>query len=346
MSRSELDRFSVLRARLRLAHLPTPIEEPRGLEPLLGDRGRGTRIFVKRDDMTGGPCAGNKIRKLEYLLAAAVSAGATTVITCGGIQSNHARATCILARTLGMNAIVLLRTTDAERDVRKVAPTGNLFLDRMVGADVRLISPEQYRRRAELMAEVAEEVRAKGGTPYVIPEGGSNALGSLGYVRAMNEIARQLEVGVAGGAPFDMVVHACGSGGTAAGVVVGAKTFGVAKAARAMAVCDDVAYFTGVVSKIVGELAETYGFGDALPIDVDDRAKGPAYAVATSEQKSTIVDVARRTGLLLDPVYTGKAFVGMVEAVRAGEVGGRVLFLHTGGLPGLLADAGAFSAEL
>ena len=115
-----MNRFEALRSRLRLAHLPTPIEEPRGLDALLGEGGRGTRIFVKRDDMTGGPCAGNKIRKLEYLFAAAVKAGATTVITCGGIQSNHARATCILARTLGLNAIVLLRTTEAERDVRKV----------------------------------------------------------------------------------------------------------------------------------------------------------------------------------------------------------------------------------
>ncbi len=119
-----------------------------------------------------------------------------------------------------------------------------------------------------------------------------------------------------------------------------------AKAARAMAVCDNVTYFTGVVSKIVADLGETFGFSDALPIDVDDRAKGPAYGVATFEQRTLIVEIARRTGLLLDPVYTGKAFVGMAEAVRRGELGGRVLFLHTGGLPGLLADASAFSAEL
>jgi D-cysteine desulfhydrase len=328
--------------RLALAHTPTPLSEPRGLASLLG--GRPVRVFVKHDDMTGGVAAGNKIRKLEYLLADARARHATTVITCGGLQSNHARATAVLARSLGMNAVLLLRTKDP---ASALPATGNVLIDRMVGAEIRLITPEQYRDRAEQMASVAREIAARGGVPYVIPEGGSSALGSLGYVRAMEEIARQVELGLAGGQPFDLVVHACGSGGTAAGVVVGAAETGVARAARAFAVCDDVAYFQGVVSRLVGEMRERFGFERALDIVIDDSAKGPAYGVASDDQKRRIVEVARATGLLLDPVYTGKAFLGLLERIHRGELDGqRVLFLHTGGLPGLLADGPAFEEAL
>jgi D-cysteine desulfhydrase len=328
--------------RLALAHTPTPLSEPIGLASLLA--GRPVRLFVKHDDMTGGVTAGNKIRKLEYLLADARVHRATTVITCGGLQSNHARATAILARSLGMSAVLLLRT----KDPGAALPTsGNVLLDRMVGAEIRLITPEQYRDRSEQMAIVAREIEARGGVPYVIPEGGSSALGSLGYVRAMEEIGRQLELGLAGGQPFDLVAHACGSGGTAAGVVVGAAETGVARAARAFAVCDDVAYFQGVVGRLVGELRERFGLERALEVDIDDSAKGPAYGVASDDQKRRIVEVARATGLLLDPVYTGKAFLGLLDMVRRGELDGkRVLFLHTGGLPGLLADGAAFDSSL
>lgn len=328
--------------RLALAHTPTPLSEPAGLASLLG--GRPVRIFVKHDDMTGGVTAGNKIRKLEYLLAEARARRATTVITCGGLQSNHARATAVLARSLGMSAVLLLRTKDRGA---ALPATGNVLLDRMVGAEIRLITPEQYRDRSEQMAMVAREIEARGGVPYVIPEGGSSALGSLGYVRAMEEIARQLELGLAGGQPFDLVAHACGSGGTAAGVVVGAAETGVAGEARAFAVCDDVAYFEGVIGRLVTELEERFGLKRALRIAVDDSAKGPAYGVASDDQKQRIVEVARATGLLLDPVYTGKAFLGLLDMARRGELDGkRVLFLHTGGLPGLLADGPAFESAL
>jgi D-cysteine desulfhydrase len=329
--------------RLSLAHTPTPLSEPPGLASLLG--GRPVRIFVKHDDMTGGVTAGNKIRKLEYLLAEARARHATTVITCGGLQSNHARATAVLARSLGMNSVLLLRTKDAPGAA--LPTSGNVLLDRMVGAEIRLITPDQYRDRSEQMAVVAREIEARGGVPYVIPEGGSNALGSLGYVRAMVEIARQLELGLAGGQPFDLVAHACGSGGTAAGVVVGAAETGVAAAARAFAVCDDVGYFQGVIGRLVAEMKGRFGLDRALDVVVDDSAKGPAYGVASDDQKRRIVEVARATGLLLDPVYTGKAFLGLCDMARRGELDGkRVLFLHTGGLPGLLADGAAFERSL
>jgi D-cysteine desulfhydrase len=225
-----------------------------------------------------------------------------------------------------------------------------VLLDRLAGAEVRFVSKAEYARRGTVMEDAAGELRARGKRPYVVPEGGSNGLGSLGYVACMGEIARQMRLGLAGdGRPFDVVVHACGSGGTAAGVALGAAHHGVANAVRAMAVCDDAAYFEDTIGRIVGEaraLDET--LGAPAPVLVDDTAKGPGYAVSTREQRETIVRVARASGLLLDPVYTGKAMHGLAQAVARGEIarGARVLFLHTGGLPGLLAQGDTFGAEL
>jgi D-cysteine desulfhydrase len=214
-----------------------------------------------------------------------------------------------------------------------------------VGAEIQLISPEQYRARRELMANAAAELTAAGERPYVIPEGGSNALGSLGYVDAMREVREQLELGLGGGPePFDAVVFACGSGGTAAGVLLGAREWDVAPEAHAVAVCDDTAYFEGVVGRIVLDAQRLAPELDrAARLRVHDRWKGPGYAVASDEQRRFIVEVARRTGLLLDPVYTGKALFALSQLDPKPR---RALFLHTGGLPGLLAQADAFAGEL
>lgn len=326
--------------RLCLAHLPTPIQKPKRLAELMG-----LDLWVKRDDMTGGAEAGNKVRKLEVLLADAVDKGADVVVTCGGIQSNHARATALTAASLGMRSVLFLRTTD----VPPRAPLeGNVLLDRLVGAEIRLITPEMYRDRAAVMEAAAEELRAAGARPYVIPEGGSNGLGSLGYVRAMAEVASQLELGLAGGRPFDVIVHACGSGGTAAGVALGAAKSGVAPEVRAMAVCDDVPTFERVIAKIIGEArALDPSLPDPARLVVDDRAKGPAYAVSTHEQRARIALAARLSGLIFDPVYTGKALSALWDLAESGPLrGARVLFLHTGGLPGLLAQGDAFEGEL
>ncbi len=325
--------------RLALAHAPTPLLPVRGLREICGEEAKAPDIWVKRDDMTGGPEAGNKIRKLEYLFAEARSRGADTVVTCGGIQSNHARATAIVGAQLGLKSVLLLRTT-GDLDRASAPLTGNVLLDEMVGAEIRLITPAQYRERAQLMSDVAGELARKGRVPYVIPEGGSNGLGAFGYVRAMEEVRRQLDFGLAQGMPFDVVVHACGSGGTAAGVALGAARHDVAREVWPMAVCDDRATFEATIDRIVAEARAIEPTLPApLPMRVDDSAKGPAYAVANEEQKKLIVDVARASGLLLDPVYTGKAFFGLVAAARTGALAGkRVLFLHTGGLPGLLAQ--------
>jgi len=341
------DGFIAVSPRLSLAHVPTPLFRPERLSSALALPGespewlanRRIEIWVKRDDMTGGVEAGNKIRKLEFLLADARARDADTLVTCGGIQSNHARATAALGARLGLKTLLLLRTTDPELDVMRVPPTGNLFLDRLFGAEVRLITPAQYRERNALMRDAAAELGSKGRRAYVIPEGGSNGLGALGYVEAIREVRAQIDS--AGTGPFDLIVHACGSGGTAAGVALGAAQFAVAPEVRAMAVCDDKRTFEDVIARIVTEArALEPSLGDPATLTVDDTAKGPAYGVATAEQKSLIVAIARATGLVLDPVYTGKAFAGLLSLARSGALDGRrVLFIHTGGLPGLLAQS-------
>ena len=326
--------------RLRLAHAPTPLVQPKRLAASLG-----LDLWVKRDDATGGAEAGNKIRKLEFLLAEALEVSADTVVTCGGIQSNHARATAICAAALGLRAVLFLRTGAPEKGL---PIEGNVLLDRMVGAEIRLITPEQYRDRSRIMAEAAEALAAEGHRAYVVPEGGSNGRGALGYVAAMAEVREQLDRGVAGGGGFDVIVHACGSGGTAAGLALGAGQFGVAREVRAMAVSDDAATFEAIIARVIGEArALAPGLGAAAKLVVDDRAKGPAYAVSTPAQRAVMVRVARESGLILDPVYTGKAFAGLVEMVERGELSGaRVLFVHTGGLPGLLAQGAELAGDL
>jgi D-cysteine desulfhydrase len=316
-------------AKLKLAHVPTPLFRHDALDALVG-----TSVWVKRDDMTAGPAAGNKIRKLEYLLAEARARRATTVITCGGLQSNHARATAILARQIGMRSVLLLRSTET----RALPRTGNLLLDAMVGAEIRVITEAQYRERTALMNELALELDRGGERAYVIPEGGSSGLGALGYFDAMAELRVQLDAGEADAPPsFDAVVHACGSGGTAAGVALGATHYGIAGLTLAMAVCDDVRYFERITSSLIVE-AQSLMQEHVSPgvLQVIDRFKGPAYAVPSEEQARFIVSVARASGLILDPVYTGKALFGLAHMERKPA---RALFIHTGGLPGLLAQA-------
>jgi D-cysteine desulfhydrase len=310
-------------SRLILAHLPTPVVRDDRLSEMLG-----VELWIKRDDATGGAEAGNKIRKLEFLLADAIERRAKHIVTCGGLQSNHARATAILARRLGLDATLLLRS---ERPLQEDdPPTGNLLLDLLVGAHVRVITPEQYKTRDALMAEVAAEL----GHAYVIPEGGSNGLGALGYVEAMRETRAQAD-------PFDVVVHACGSGGTAAGIALGCAVHGTAGRVLAIAVCDDTAYFERTIARIVAEARALVDLPGPAKLTIDDRFKGPRYGVMSEDQRAYLVACARDAGLILDPVYTGKAMFGLRAAVQRGEIaqGARVLFVHTGGLPGLLADS-------
>ena len=312
----------------------------------------GAKGWINPDDATSGAEAGNKVRKLEFLLGDAIARGCDTILTCGGIQSNHARATAITCAQLGLKCVLYLRSDKAPGDPRALAKPselpsgGNVLLDRLVGAEIHLVTPAEYAQRAAVLESESQRVALAGGKPYVIPEGGSIGLGSLGYVEAMAELRAQMDLGLAESrAPFDEIVHACGSGGTAAGVVLGAAKYEVARRVRAVAVCDDAAYFERTIDRII---VESRGYDPSLtgraPLVLDESARGPGYAAMNAEQRELLARVARTTGTILDPVYTGKAMHGLVQAVRRGEVaeGARVLFLHTGGLPGLLAQTQEF----
>lgn len=317
--------------KIQLAHLPTPLQRVQALDGLVG-----CEVWVKRDDMTAGAEAGNKIRKLEYLLADALEQGASTVITCGGLQSNHARATTLLCRRLALAPCVFLRTASPPGPT----PVGNWFLNDLAGADIHFITPAQYADRNAIMREHAEHLTAAGERAYVIPEGGSNGLGALGYVNAMHEVRTQLDNLPDMPKRFDAVVFACGSGGTAAGVALGAARWNIADRAYAMAVCDDRSYFQLLCEGLMREARQFDStLGGAAELVVEDRFKGPAYGVASDAQRDFIRRVARTAGLVLDPVYSGKALFALAQLEDKPR---RALFIHTGGLPGLLADANTF----
>jgi D-cysteine desulfhydrase len=301
----------------------------------------GTRIWLKRDDHTGSELMGNKVRKLEYLMAEALSQAATHVVTCGGEQSNHARATAFAAAQLGMKSHLILRTDDP---AAPPAATGNILLDRLVGAEIQWISRSAWKGRTELLAAAAERIRSAGGTPYIVPEGGSNSLGSWGYIRAMRELADDLAE-IASPATPVTVVYACGSGGTGAGLVMGAKLFDLAKRGIRVAginVCDDRDYFLRGITAICADADARWQLDlNITPDDIDmiDGHVGAGYAKSRPEELATIRDVCRSDGIVLDPVYTGKAFHGVVTELRANPArfGSAVVFIHTGGMFGLFA---------
>lgn len=303
------------------------------------DAGVGARIWLKRDDHTGSELMGNKVRKLEYLMAEALAQEATHVITCGGEQSNHARATAFAAAQLGMKSVLILRTDDP---AAPPAPTGNILLDRLVGAELSWISRPAWRDRTRLLAEAAERVRSAGGRPYIVPEGGSSALGSWGYIRAMRELADDLS-GIASPERPVTVVYACGSGGTGAGLILGAKLLGLAARGIRVAgvnVCDDRAYFVDVIGRICAEAEARWQLGANVTeadIELVDGHVGRGYAKSRPEELATIRDVCRSDGVVLDPVYTGKAFHGVVTELRTepARFGSAVAFIHTGGMFGL-----------
>ena len=330
--------------RVRLANQPT-----RGHWLRYGqtDRARGPaerfKIWLKRDDHTGSELMGNKVRKLEYLVAEAVAEGATHLITCGGEQSNHARATAFAAAQLGMKSVLILRTEDP---ANPPGASGNILLDRLVGAELRWISRPAWRDRNRLLAEAAEHVRSAGGRPYIIPEGGSNALGSWGYIRAMHELADDLQ-GIAAPDHPVTVVYACGSGGTGAGLILGAKLLRLAERGIRVAgvnVCDDRAYFVDVIGRICADADARWRLGAAIgeaDIDIVDGHVGRGYARSRPEELATLRDVCRSDGVVLDPVYTGKAFHGVVTELAAdpARFGSAVAFIHTGGVFGLFAPS-------
>jgi D-cysteine desulfhydrase len=288
-------------------------------------------IWIKRDDLTGTELTGNKIRKLEFLLADALRQQSDVVVTCGGIQSNHCRATAIAARKLGLDSVLFLRGTPP------ASADGNVLLDRLVSARVVYISPEEYARRAELMHAEAGRLIEQGRRPYVIPEGGSNAIGAWGYIAMLEELVEQ---GFAG--RVQHVVCATGSAGTLAGLHVGKRLLGLPMRMWGVAVCNDEAYFQGRVVEIAREFRDRFAVGDLLQageIRVVEGYVGPGYAKTYPRLLDLIRRVAAEEALFLDPVYTGKAFLAMTDLLDNGTIPPEeeVLFLHTGGIFSLFA---------
>jgi D-cysteine desulfhydrase len=311
-----------------LAVLPTRIE----FLPRLSSR-TGARIFVKRDDLTGCLTSGNKIRKLEFVLADVLSKKADTLITCGGVQSNHARATTAVARRYGLESVLFLKGQAAD------PPVGNLWLDRLLGARVIHITEEQYNQVDSLMEQEASRIRSRGKMPYVVPEGASNWLGALGYVRAAEETRNQLD---AAGLTIDRIVFACGSGGTHAGLLAGRKLFGLQARLTAINVCQNAEHFITKISSISDEINRRLGLNLSFSeeeIEVVDGYVGEGYAKDDAEIAQLITEVARTEGLVLDPVYTGKAMYGLLDLLSKGDISRKesILFLHTGGIFSLFA---------
>jgi len=313
---------TVKESRIDLARLPTPIQR---LERL--SERYGVDLRVKRDDLTGLGVSGNKVRKLEFLVAQALREGADTLVTCGGSGSNHCRATAVVAARLGLGCALLLRTDEGRPPSEPW--TGNLLVSRLVGAEIAFVSRDRYRDYETMFASAETALLTRGRRPFVIPEGGSNAVGSLGYARAFDELASQWP-------EAEIVVAAMGSGGTAAGLVMGRRrASGRGPRPVAINVCDDEEFFRQRVEEIVGDPARE-------DLDIIDGFKGRGYALSTPDELAFIADVAATEGLLLDPVYTGKAFLGMVRSLDSGRLqAGRVLFIHTGGAFGLFAPEAA-----
>ncbi|MBQ9609123.1 MAG: D-cysteine desulfhydrase family protein [Lachnospiraceae bacterium] len=324
--------------KLSLAILPTPIQKLNKLSEELG-----VNLWLKRDDLTGIETAGNKIRKLEYTAAKALSEGAKVLITCGGIQSNHCRATAAVAARIGISSHLVLRTDEAS------PLEGNYLLDKILGAEITFVTRRQYAtERNEIMAGIAADYEKQGIKAYVIPEGASDGVGNLGYINAVKEITEQeKQLGI----NFNAIVSAVGSGGTYSGLYLGRKLYAPDKEVISFNVCDDEAYFLDVCSRISQDTVETLG----LPIEVSkddmciiDGYKGIAYAVSTDEELAFIAEVARKEGVILDPVYTGKAFYGLYQELKKGNLKEyeNILFIHTGGLYGLFPKQEQFAKIL
>ncbi len=315
----------------RWARLPTPIEK---LEKISAEL--GVEIWLKRDDQTGFEWSGNKIRKLEFLVQDALQKGATCLITMGGVQSNHCRATAALAAKLGLRCVLFLR---GEAPAKAMS---NNLLDRLFGAEIFYLTNEQYYEGIQDFRQLLDsQIRAQGGKTYFIPEGGSNGLGTFGYAEAYAEVQRQRRAGEC--PAFDSIVVAHGSGGTQAGLVLG-KLVSEGEDARTRIVGVNVCYdkkqsfdlVKNILWAAIQERNLPLSFA-ADDIEVLDGFVGRGYALSTKEELAFLRKIAMEEGVLLDPVYTGKAFYGLYQSIKRDkkDFGRRVLFIHTGGGFGL-----------
>jgi D-cysteine desulfhydrase family pyridoxal phosphate-dependent enzyme len=314
--------------RIPLGHLPTPLEELPRLTRALG----GPRLFIKRDDQTGLATGGNKTRKLEFAVADALDQDADTLITMGGVQSNHTRQTAAAAARCGLRCVVVLRGHEP------AVWNGNLLLDHLLGAQV-VFSGD--RTREAVAEEVASQARAAGSRPYLIPVGASNAVGAAGFVAALEELDAQAKERAL---RVDRVVFASSSFGTQAGLCVGAKAVGFRGQLAAIAIDsrrDELqAGVAAIATATIRRLGWEMAFGPAEVVAYDSYLGG-GYAVMGEPEREAISLVARSEGILLDPVYTGRAMAGLIDLIRTGTFGKdeTIVFWHTGGAAALFAYA-------
>ena len=318
-------------ARFPLAQLPTPIEELKSLSRELG----GPELLIRRDDQTGLALGGNKTRKLEFLVGQALEQGADTLVTAGAAQSNHCRQTAAAAARAGLRCELLLNGTKPE------LPNGNLLLDELLGARIHWIQPSE---RVAKLRELPDQLRKGGRKPYVIPVGGSNGVGATGYVIAMIELVDQLR-GI--NRRVDHVVFASSSGGTQAGIVVGAKVTGFAGKLHGVSIDKgdrDDAPYQDELADIANETAQYIGFDAQFTVNDFSVAYdylGGGYGVVSGLEREAIRLLGSRVGIVLDPVYTGRAMGALIDLSRKKTFrpDETVLFWHTGGAPALFAYA-------
>jgi D-cysteine desulfhydrase family pyridoxal phosphate-dependent enzyme len=309
--------------RLKFAILPTPIERLPRLTETLG----GPLLLVKRDDQTGLAFGGNKTRKLEFLVAEAQAGGADTLLTTGALQSNHCRQTAAAAARFGFKCILVLVGQPPEH------ASANLLLDKLFGAE--FVWVEQSRREM-LLQETFAKTLSEGRKPYLVPYGGSSPTGALGYVFAMQEFIRQ-KIDV------DWIVLGSSSGGTQAGLVLGARHFGYKGQLLGISIDEPQRRLQERVAALASETSERMGKHikfSAEDVLVNDEYAAPGYGVLTGAERTAISMFAKKEGLLLDPVYTGRAAAGLLDLVRKGffKKEESVLFWHTGGQPALFAE--------
>ncbi len=319
--------------RLTIAALPTPLQPLPRLSAALG----GPELWIKRDDLTGLAFGGNKTRKLELLLADAQAAGARTLLTTGAVQSNHCRQTAAAATRFGFECVLVL---PGQPPSEAAAWTGNLLLDQLLGAELQWAGQTP---REQALTEAFERCLADGRKPYWIPYGGSNALGAAAYAYAVAELSDQAP-------PFDRVVLATSSGGTQAGLVAGAHLVRYPARISGISVDQAAAAVRRWVAELAGETASLLGHRLHLvpdEVEVFDDYLGAGYGVMGEPEHQAICLFARSEGILLDPVYTGRAAAGLIDLIRRGIIGPkeRVLFWHTGGTPALFAYNAALAPQ-
>ena len=323
--------------RLELAKLPTPLTK---LEKFKIPNFDGN-LWVKRDELTGTEVSGNKIRKLEFSIAHALGEGCNTLITCGGVQSNHCRATAILGSQLGLKVHLILRGE------KPTLPEGNLLLDYLAGAEISFLSQDQWSDHEKFAEELQEIYLGSGDKAHFIPIGASDEIGLWGYIAAFEELLKDFKDN---DIEPDYIITATGSGGTQGGLIVGTRLFSSRAKIRAFNVCDSASYFEKKIREDVSLWKQRYKIDfdeGGLEISTLEGYMGPAYGEADDIVFETIANLSRAEGLFLDPVYTGKAFHGMISELQLGEQGqlpgsNNVVFIHTGGLFGVFPQQKRF----